>query len=335
MLKLPPTRVLDPRQAPPLKWGILAPGRIASAFVDALAKHTEQVVVACGSRSLERTQAFAKTHRIARAYGSYEQLVSDPEVDAIYVASVHSRHAEHALLAIAAGKHVLVEKAFTRTAAEAEAVVAAARAADVTAMEAMWTRFLPHTDVIRQALNDGLLGEIETVVADHGQAFAEDASSRLYDPECAGGALLDLGVYPVSFANFVLGTPGRVTSRFTRAFTGVDRQVSAVFDGYSNPHAHALVTTTLAASTPTTATISGTMARIEVPGPFYSPQPVRLLTLDGDVAESEAPTIIGHEGLSYEAAHFASLVAQGRRESPWLPLEESVAIMALMERMLA
>lgn len=334
MTSLPKTRVLDPRLAPTLRWGVLAPGGIAAAFVGALLKYTSQNVVACGSRSLERAQQFADRFGIERAYSSYEELVADPEVDAIYVASVHSRHAEHALLAIAAGKHVLVEKAFTQTSAQAEQVVAAARAADVTVMEAMWTRFLPHMDVVRQALDDGLLGEIETVVADHGQAFPEDPTHRLFDPDAAGGAMLDLGVYPVSFAHFVLGTPGRVVSRVTRAFTGVDRQVSALLDQYPNPNSHALVTTTLASGTPTTATISGTKARIDIPGPFYAPQPVRLTTLDGYVAESPAPKIMGHDGLCFEAAHFASLVADGRRESPWLPLDETVAIIRLMEEML-
>lgn len=334
MTLLPKTRVQNPALAPTLRWGILAPGWIATAFVGSLLKYTSQKVVACGSRSLERAQQFADRFGIERAYGSYEELVADPEVDAIYVASVHSRHAEHALLAIAAGKHVLIEKAFTQTTAQAEEVVAAARAAGVTAMEAMWTRFLPHIDVVRQVLADGLLGDVEMVAADHGQWFPENPSNRLFDPDAAGGAMLDLGVYPVSFAHFVLGTPGRVVSRVTSAFTGVDRQVSALFDQYPNPNTHALVTTTLAARTPTTATISGSLGRLEIPGPFYAPQPVRLTTVTGDVAESPAPLIQGHDGLCFEAAHFASLVAEGRPESPWLPLDETVTIMRLMEQLL-
>ena len=137
-----------------LRWGILAHGRIATAFTASLLKYTSQKVVACGSRSVERARHFAERFGIKRAYGSYEELVADPEVDAVYVASVHSRHAEHALLAISAGKHVLVEKAFTQTAAQAEEVAAAARASGVTVMEAMWTRFLPHIDVVRQVLEE-------------------------------------------------------------------------------------------------------------------------------------------------------------------------------------
>lgn len=335
MVALPASRVPDPSTAPPLRWGVLAPGGIARTFVDALARHTRQRVVACGSRSQARADAFARAHGIERAYGSYEALVADPGVDAVYVASPHSGHAEQALLAIAAGKHVLVEKAFTRNAAEAERVVAAARAAGVTVVEAMWTRFLPHVDVIRRALEDGLLGEVETLVADHGQFFTPAPGHRLFDPALAGGALLDLGVYPVSFASFVLGTPGRVTAVGSRTASGVDRQVSAVLDDFADSEAHAVVTTTLAARTPTTAAISGSLARLEVPTDFYTPQVVRLVTREGEVAESAAPVIRGHEGLCFEAAHLATLVEEGQRESPLLPWAETVAIMRTMDQMRA
>ena len=331
MTLLPKTRVQT--LTGPRALGHLAPGWIATAFVGSLLKYTSQKVVACGSRSLERAQQFADRFGIERAYGSYEELVADqrwtPSTSPPSTADTPNTH-----FAIAAGKHVLIEKAFTQTTAQAEEVVAAARAAGVTAMEAMWTRFLPHIDVVRQVLADGLLGDVEMVAADHGQWFPENPSNRLYDPDAAGGAMLDLGVYPVSFAHFVLGTPGRVVSRVTSAFTGVDRQVSALFDQYPNPNTHALVTTTLAARTPTTATISGSLGRLEIPGPFYAPQPVRLTTVTGDVAESPAPLIQGHDGLCFEAAHFASLVAEGRPESPWLPLDETVTIMRLMEQLL-
>ena len=329
---LPAPRTPDPADAPPLRWGILAPGGIANTFVEALHRFTRQRAVAVGSRSLDRAQAFADRHGIERAHTSYEQLVAD-DIDAVYIASPHSHHREHALLAIAAGKHVLVEKAFTRTASEARDVVDAARAAGVTAVEAMWTRFLPTTDIVRQLLADGALGTLESFAADHGQWFAFDPQSRLFAPELAGGALLDLGVYPVSYASFVLGTPTRITARGTLAPTGVDRQVSAVFEYGSD--AHAVVSTTLAAKTPTTATISGSEARIELAGDFYTPGIVRLVTRDSEVAESEPPRIPGHLGLCHEAAHLAQIVADGVRESPLLPLDETVAIMATMDAMRA
>ena len=200
-----------------------------------MSRHTRQRLVAVGSRSLDRAQSFAAAHGADRAYGSYDELVADPEIDAIYVASPHSEHRMQALLAIAAGKPVLVEKAFSRNAAEAGEVADAARAAGVPAMEAMWTRFLPQTDVIRQLLDDGVLGEVITVLADHGQCFDPDPAGRLFNPDLAGGALLDLGVYPVSFASFILGNPDGVSAAGSLTDTGVDAQASMVLTSTCSP----------------------------------------------------------------------------------------------------
>ncbi len=334
-MKLPTSRIPDPHDAPPLRWGILAPGGIAHLFAAALRKHTRQELVAVGSRSMERADAFADEFDIENRYDGYDALVADDGIDAIYVASPHSHHAEHATLAISAGKHVLVEKAFTPTTEEARAVVTAARGAGVTCMEAMWTRFLPHIDVVRQLLADGALGDIEVVEADHGQYFDFDPTFRLFNPELAGGAMLDLGVYPVSFASFVLGTPKRISAVGTRAASGVDRQVSMILDGFAeHPNAHAVLNTTLAARTPTIATISGPDGRIEIPGDFYAPQQVRFIAQNGDEQRSSTPEIPGHEGLAFEAAHFAQLVADGQQESPLITLDESIAIVATMEKAL-
>ncbi len=335
MTTLPLSRVPDPAEAPTLRWGILAPGGIASAFVSALAAHTTQQVVAVGSRSQARAEAFAAEHGVAMAHGSYEALLTDPNVDAIYVASPHSRHAEQALAAISAGKHVLVEKAFTQDAAQASAVINAATAAGVTLMEAMWTRFLPHIDVLRQLLADGALGDIETVSADHGQWFAPDPTHRLYDPHAAGGALLDLGIYPVSLASMVLGTPGRITARGTLTDTGVDRQASAIFDEFPGSRAHAVVTTTLAARTPTRAQISGSEALVVLPSGFYTPVSLTFAPREGAICTSPEPVITGSGGLAFEAAHFARLVAEGRPESPLLPWAETLAIMGTLDEIRA
>jgi len=324
----PAPRTPNPMDAPPLRWGILAPGRIAAAFAQAMAGNTRQRLVAVGSRSLHRAQAFATEHGADRAYSSYEQLVADPEVDAIYVASPHSEHRAQALLAIAAGKPVLVEKAFTRNAGEASEVVTAARSDTVLAMEAMWTRFLPQTDVIAQLLADGVLGEVVTVLADHGQYFDVDPSSRLFDPALAGGALLDLGVYPLSLASFVLGRPDHVVAAGTLTDTGVDAQVAIVL---SKGPAQACLNTTLTAKTPTTASISGTSARLEMSGPFYGPG---VLTLTGNNDQQlvrDVDAITGHHGLCYEAAHFATLIAEGAPESPLLPLDETVDVLRVID----
>ena len=334
-MSLPISRIPDPQEAPTLRWGILAPGGIAHTFADAVRKHTRGELVAVGSRSAERAAAFADEFGIQHRHGSYEALVADEDVDAIYVASPHSHHAEHALLAINAGKHVLVEKAFTQTAAQARQVVEAARTAGVTCLEEMWTRFLTNIHVVPQMLEAGALGDLAIMQADHGQYFDFDPQFRLFNPELAGGAMLDLGVYPVSFASFVMGTPGRVNAVGTLAATGVDRQVSMVLDGFADhPQAHAVLNTTLAAKTATTATIAGSHGRIDIPGDFYNPQRVTFTPLEGDAVQSPEPVIPGHEGLAYEAAHFAQLVADGQQESPLISLAETIAIVDTMEKAL-
>ena len=323
----PPARTPNPLDAPPLRWGVLAPGRIAAAFVTAVSRYTRQQVVAVGSRSPERASAFAAEHGIDRAVGSYQELVEDPAVDVVYVASPHSEHAAQAGLAIAAGKHVLVEKAFTRDAAQARELVAAARDAGVLAVEAMWTRFLPQTDVLARLLADGVLGEVTTVLADHGQHFTFDPRSRLFAPELAGGALLDLGVYPISFASFVLGAPDSVVATGSRTDTGVDAQVSMALTA---GRAQACLNTTLLAGTPTTASVSGTAGSVEFTGPFYAPASMILTTADGRAVREPDP-VAGHLGLCFEAAHVAQLIADGATESPLLPLAETVRIMETLD----
>ncbi|MEO5833790.1 MAG: Gfo/Idh/MocA family oxidoreductase [Nakamurella sp.] len=330
--QLPDSRIADPRSAPPLRWGVLAPGWIARAFADALRKHTAQDLAAVGSRSAERGARFAADFGIERVHDSYPALVEDPAVDVVYVASPHSEHRDHALLAIAAGKHVLIEKAFAQTAAQAAEIARAAAAAGVVVMEAMWSRFLPHYDVVRQLLADGALGELVTVTADHGQYFDFDPQFRLFNPDLAGGALLDLGIYPISFASFVQGAPTGITASGTLASTGVDGQVSAVLDSTSG--LQAVVNTTLFAKTPTVAAISGTGARIEIAGDFYNPQPITLIDRDGHGRRRwDANTIFGHEGLAYEAAELARIVTDGRTESDLLPVAESVAIMGTLDEL--
>lgn len=330
LTELPISRVPDPAEAPPLRWGILSTGGIAGAMADALAAHTRQQLVAVGSRTAGSARAFADRFGIDRAHGSMEALLADEKVDVIYVASPHSEHHRQALAAIAAGKNVLVEKAFTRTADEAQQVVDAARTAGVSAMEAMWTRFLPQTDVLRQLLAAGSLGDVLTVIADHGQHFDKDPAHRLFSPALAGGALLDLGIYPVSFASMVLGNPMTVTARGENAFTGVDGWVSMLLES-AHSNAHAVVDTTLFAATPTTATVSGTVARVEISGPFYAPGVLTYVHRKGSRLTYDGGEIRNHRGLAYEAAHLAQLIADGQTESPLMPLDETVQIMTVLD----
>jgi predicted dehydrogenase len=326
---LPIPRTPDPAGAPALRWGILGPGGIASDFATAATQSANQHVVAVASRSLQRAEAFGSRFGITSCYGSAEQLVDDDAVQAVYVASPHSAHFEQALLALNAGKHVMVEKAFTENAAQAQRLVDAAAAARSTLMEAMWTRFLPGTDVVRQLLADGTLGTVRTVIADHGQYFDFDPDHRLFSPALAGGALLDLGVYPVSFASFALGVPDAIHAFADRTSTGVDGQVSAILH---HQNAQALINATLFARTPTTATISGTSGRIEIGRPFYGTSELVVVSRDDDrLLYDGAVDGVQRAGLSYEIAHFASLVTTGAGESPLLPLSETVAVMGTMD----
>lgn len=332
LTSLPTSRVPDPSTAPPLRWGILGPGTIARAFAGSLLAHSRQQITAVASRSRERGEQFASAFGVPRVHPTYEALADDPDVDAVYVATPHSHHAVQALLAIEGGKHVLVEKAFTRSAAEARAVADAARAAGVVALEAMWSRFLPGTDVLRQLLDDGALGEIVSLAADHGQRITATDALRLHDPALAGGALLDLGIYPVSFASLVLGPPDTVSATGHLTPTGVDEQVRAVLTA---GRAEAVLTTTLAERTHTTASIVGEQARVDLPADFYTPVPLTVTGTDGVTSLTVDPgPITGHEGLVYQAAHLAALVAEGRTDSPVLPLEETISILATTDEIL-
>jgi predicted dehydrogenase len=313
----------------PLHWGILGTGGIAGAFAEDLKLTGSGVVTAVGSRTAESADRFAGRLGIPTGHGSYEALVDDPDVDIVYVATPHPLHHANARLALEAGKPVLVEKPFTMNAEEARDLVALARERGLFLMEAMWTRFLPHIRHVRELLPR--LGTVVTVTADHGQWFAEDAAFRLFAPELGGGALLDLGIYPVSFASMVLGAPERVAAMATPAFTGVDAQMSMLF-GYPGG-AQALLGCTLSAVSPTTASIVGTDARIEIEGPFYAPASFTLIPREGDRARFEY--VDEGLGLRHEADEVARLLAAGETESTLMPLDETVSIMATMDEVLA
>ena len=312
----------------PLRWGIMGTGGIAGAFAEDLKLTDSGVVAAVGSRTAEGAHAFAEQRGIPVRHGSYEALANDPDVDIVYVATPHPLHHGNARLALEAGKPVLVEKPFTMNAGEARDLVALAKERNLFLMEAMWTRFLPHIRHIRELLPS--LGDVVTVTADHGQWFAEDPAFRLFAPELGGGALLDLGIYPVSFASMVLGAPDRVAALATPAFTGVDAQTSMLF-GYASG-AQAVLSCTLSAVSPTTASIIGTGARIEVDGPFYAPASFTLIPREGERSRFEY--LDEGRGLRHQADEVARLLAAGETESPLMPLDETISIMATMDRVL-
>lgn len=312
----------------PVRWGLLATGGIAHAFARDLPHVPDAVITAVGSRRFESAQRFGEEFGVPNRHGSYEDLVRDPEVDAVYVSTPHPMHRDCTLLAVEAGKAVLCEKPFAMSADEAREMVGAARARGVFLLEAMWTRFLPHVARIREILAAGTLGELVYLTAEHGQWFPRDPAHRLFAPSLGGGALLDLGIYPVSFAHLVFGPPDSVTAVSTPAFTGVDATTSVVLRYASG--AHAVLTTTLAARSGNPAVIHGTDARIEIDGWFYTPTSFRVIARDGAVLETFTSPEVGG-GLQYEAAEVGRCLRAGLLESPLLPLDETVAIMAVLD----
>ena len=265
-------------------------------------------------------------------HGSYAELVADPDVDAVYISPPHPMHHDAALLAIEHGKAVLCEKPFAMDRAESQRMVDAARAAGTFLMEAMWTRFLPHVARIREILAAGTLGEIVYLTAEHGQWFAQDREHRLFAPGLGGGALLDLGIYPVSFAHLVLGPPSAITAVSTPAFTGVDATTSMVLRHPTG--GHAVLTTSLAAKSDNPAVIYGSEARLEIDGWFYVPTSMRVVSRDEEVLETFTSPDIGR-GMQYEAQEVNRCLRDGLIESPLMTLDETLAIMGVLDEVRA
>lgn len=317
----------DPADAPPLRWGILGPGGIARRFATDIPTHTTSQVVAVGSRSAERAAAFAAEFEIPTAYGSYAEVVADPRVETVYIATPHSEHLEHALLALAAGKPVLVEKSLTRNAAEARALFDAAAERNLFAMEAMWTRFLPHMIALRELLEAGEIGEVRMLTAEHGQGLDQVADThRLKNPALAGGAMLDLTVYPISFAHDVLGVPDEVRALGTRTDTGVDAS-EAIALRYGNT-ALAILGASLSAATPNAAVVTGSTGRVEIAGTFYAPSTLTIRPRGGEVREV-SPAV--GSGFEYQAAEVARRVHAGELESPLHTWAGTLEVMATMD----
>ena len=308
-------------------WGILGPGGIAKAFAEDLKRLDGHSIAAVGSRTLSNAQSFANTFG-GTAYGSYEELVADPQVDAIYVATPHPAHKENVILALNAGKPVLCEKPFAVNATEAQQMVDAANKNGVALMEAMWARFLPHYAQVREIIQSGVLGKIHTIHADHGQRLADQNIPRLVEPALAGGALLDLGIYPVSFAHMILGNPSKITSSAVITDKGVDAQTSMIFDYASG--AQAVLNTTMIEQTPCRAVVAGLHGWLEIDRTFYNPASMRVVLNDG--ATTEYPSsYIGH-GLREQAEVFKQLVTSGQQQSQILNWQDTIDIMKTLDQ---
>lgn len=320
---------------PSLRWGIIAPGWIAGYFAGAVNRHTDQVLHAVASRTLSRAETFAADHGVAHAYGSYIELVDDPDVDVVYISAPQSEHLELGLLAIAANKHVLIEKPLATSAAEGRTLADAARAAGVLLMEAMWSRYLPQASVLRTLVADGTIGEVRAIAADHGQAIPVDHNHRLYRADLGGGALLDLGIYPIQFDSMILGSPTSIAAVGGMTETGVDAFSTLVL-GHDDA-VQSTLTTSMIVRTPSAAVVAGTEGRVELAGAFYIPTTLTLFDNDlfGPRHVWQDPTGVSLlDGLAWQATALAGYIGEGRTESPLHTLDETVSILATIDEAL-
>lgn len=309
-----------------IRWGIVGSGYIARKMAEALVVLPDAELTAIGSRSLDRADAFGEEFDVPHRFDCYEDVAASADVDAVYIATPHTSHLTDATMALRAGKAVLCEKPLTVNAREAAALIAEARANKAFLMEAMWTRFVPAVVKLREWIDEGVIGEIRLFTADIGWRQPYNPQSRLYNPELAGGALLDIGIYPVSLASMLLGAPSDISGVMQPAPTGVDAQC-AVSLAYSNG-AVASFAATFQAVTPREALVVGTEGWIRIHGSITAPETLTLCKPD----ENEETVYLPYlgNGYTHEAIEVMACVRKGKLESHVMPLDESLCIMKTM-----
>lgn len=315
---------------PPIRWGILGTGRIAGIFAEGLTALSDAKLVAVGSRTAESAQRFASKFNVPGVHASYAALANDPEVDAIYVATPHTGHMEDTIRCIQAGKAVLCEKPFAVNAQQATQMIAAAKAAKVPLMEAMWTRFLPAVRKAVSLINEGAIGDVRMIQSDFGFRTEVNPSGRLFDKHLAGGGLLDVGVYCVSFSVMLLGAAHAATGIADIGTTGVDEQAAAVmsFDGGRL----AYFSTAIRTSTPMEATVMGTNGSLRIESPFFAANKITL-NRGGKTEVIDVP-FVGN-GYNYEAAEVGRLIREKKIESDIMSWTDTMRTMEAMDRIRA
>lgn len=313
-----------------IRWGIIGTGSIAGKFAEALAVLPDAELVAVGSRSTAAADAFAARFNVPRRHASYAALAEDTSVDALYVATPHPLHAENTLMGLAAGKPVLCEKPFTLNAREAATVVRFAREKKLLVMEAMWTRFLPPLVRLREMLAAGAIGAPRMLSADFGFRAAQQVG-RWFDPALGGGALLDVGVYPVSLASMIFGAPSQVTGFADLGPTGVDEQSAMVL---RHPKGElAVLNAAIRLNTPQEATVFGTLGRIQMHAGWWKGSAMTHYLDSGGEEFIEFP--FTGNGYQFEAVEFMRCLREGRTESPVMPLDETLSIMQTLDTLRA
>lgn len=314
-----------------IKWGILGLGKIAHSFAQGLSYVEDAQLVAVGSRSQQKAQQFAAKYGAKYAHGSYEALVNNEEVQVIYIATPHGRHYEDMLLCLEHNKAVLCEKSFTLNARQAKEIFDVAMSGKIFVMEAMWTRFLPVMAEIRRLLMENAIGYVRMLTADLGFNFPFDPDDRLFNPELGGGALLDVGVYPVSLSQWLLGIPSLISSEVILGKTGVDEQ--AVISLRYDDGTLASLFTSIRSMTPSQAVIMGTEGMIKIHAPLYRPTGFTLIRKDGKERFTEAQ--LKGNGYNYEIEEVNRCLRAGRTESLIMPWADTIAVMEIMDKLRA
>jgi predicted dehydrogenase len=309
-----------------IRWGVVGPGRIAEKVVEDFAVVDGAQAVAVASRSQARADDFAARHGLDRAYGSYAEILADPDVDVLYVATPHPQHHAIALAALRAGKALLVEKSFTATTPGAAEVIDLARETGIFVMEAMWTRFQPAVVAMRELIADGAIGEVRSVQADLGVAREYDPADRLFDLALGGGAMLDLGVYVVSFAQMLLGTPERVVAAGSLFPTGADAEAALLLD-YADGRT-ATLTISLRNALPGQARVFGTTGWIDVLPRFHHPETIVLHRAGAEPETITRPPL--GAGYAHELIEVTEGVRAGRSESTVMPLADTLTVQRLL-----
>jgi predicted dehydrogenase len=314
-------------EPPHLAWGIIGTGGIAGAFADAIAEHGSSVM-AVGSRSVDRAESFLKGKGIDGFAGTVQSLVAE-RPDVVYIASSHPNHLDDALACLEAGIPVLCEKPLTADLATTDRMIDVARSEGVFLMEAMWMRFQPAWILLERLIADGLIGEVRTILADFGIVANDDPGRRWFDPAQAGGSLLDVGIYPVTFAQLLAGPPIEVHSTSTSTETGVDAQfaISMKHEG----GILSLLGSSFVSDTNITATVSGPLGRLHLTAPFHHSS--RLEHWKGGELAGSWEVAYDGSGYTFEIAEVELCLAAGLTESPRHPLSDTRAVMKTLDEL--
>jgi predicted dehydrogenase len=309
-----------------VRWGILGTGRIARDFADALQVTPGATLAAVASRTQDAADAFGAAYDIPVRLSSYAALAASPDVDLVYIGTPHALHAENALAMLAGGKGVLCEKPFTLNRAQAEPAIALARSRGLFLMEAMWSRFIPGLQEARRLIASGALGTVSQASADFGFVATGDPESRLFNPALGGGALLDIGIYPLSLTSWLLGPVESVQAQAELGPTGVDLQTV-----FTLRHAGGALSTcacTLKARTPGVLTVAGTRGHLRLDAPFHRP-PTLTLTTDDGTRVIDTPYL--GNGYVHEAIEAQRCWRAGLVESPKMTHEQTLHIMGVLD----